>query len=148
MNEFEDMKRLMEAGRLKLGVAVRQMNQAGSPVWDPWQTLGAPALVLGGSLLATVAVHYYLGFAVIILGCWWWLAKIQPKVSEQIHERTTALVLGDIRAFDLYWAKGVLSLVHTATDGSQQVAWRKDDWRAFIRGLGRLAAEPAPPATA
>lgn len=133
MNEFDEMKRLLEAGRLKLGVAIRPMNQAGSPVWDPWQTLTAPALVLSSSLLATIAVHYYLGFAVIIVGCWWWLAKVQPKISEQIYERTCALVLNDIRAFDLYWAKGVLSLIHTAPDGAQQVACRKDDWRAFIR---------------
>lgn len=133
MNEYETLKQLLSGGGMKLGIAIRPMNSPGSPVYRMAENVWPPSLVLGASLLATWAVHYYLGFAVLAVGCWVWLAKLQPKISNGVYDRTAALVLNDITAFDGLWKKGVLSLIVTQPDGSQQVATRRDDWRAFVR---------------
>ncbi len=133
MTEFDQMKMLLNGGGMKLGIAIRPMNSPGSPVYNATENVWPPALVLGSSMLATWGVHYYLGFAVLAVGCWWWLAKYQPRISAGVHDRTAALVLDDIRAFDALWKKGVLSLIATLPDGTQQVATRREDWRAFIR---------------
>ena len=133
MNEYEQLKALLAGGGMRLGIAVRPMNSPGSPVYRTAENVWPPALVLGASLLGTWAVHYYLGFAVLALGCWYWLSKIQPRISNEVYDRTAALVLEDLSAFDGLWRKGVLSLIVTLPDGSQQVATRRDDWRAFVR---------------
>ena len=139
MNEYEAMKTLLAGRGMRLGIAIRPMNSPGSPVYHAAENVWPPALVLGASLLGTWAVHYYLGFALLAVGCWWWLAKYQPRISNDVYERTSALVLHDQSAFDSLWKKGVLSLIATLPDGTQQVATRKDDWRAFIR---HFAGEP------
>ena len=133
MTEYEQLKALLAGGGMRLGIAVRPMNSPGSPVYRTAENVWPPALVLGASLLGTWAVHYYLGFAVLALGCWYWLSKIQPRISNEVYDRTAALVLEDLSAFDGLWRKGVLSLIVTLPDGSQQVATRRDDWRAFVR---------------
>ena len=133
MTEFDQMKMLLNGGGMRLGIAIRPMNSPGSPVYHATENVWPPALVLGGSLFATWAVHYYLGFVVLAVGCFWWLTKYQPRISAAVHDRTAELVLNDIRAFDALWKKGVLSLIATQPDGSQQVATRREDWREFIR---------------
>ncbi len=133
MNEFDVMKGLLAGKGMRLGIAIRPMNTPGSPVYHAAQNVWPPAVVLVSSMLATWAVHYYLGFAVLAVGCWWWLTKIQPRISNEVYERTAALVLNDITAFDGLWKKGVLSLIVTLPDGTQQVATRREDWRAFVR---------------
>jgi hypothetical protein len=133
VNEYEQLKAMLNGGGMRLGIAVRPMNSPGSPVYRMPENVWPPAVVLAASLLSTWAVHYYLGFAVLAAGCWWWLTKIQPRISNEVYERTSALVLNDITAFDGLWRKGVLSLIVTMPDGSQQVATRRDDWRAFVR---------------
>ncbi len=134
VNEFEQLKQLLANG-MKLGIAIRPMNSPGSPVYHTAENVWPPATVLVASLFGTWAVHYYLGFAVLVLGCWYWLTKIQPRISDGVYERTSALVMNDERAFDGLWKKGVLSLIVTRPDGSKQVAARRDDWRAFVRNL-------------
>jgi hypothetical protein len=109
------------------------MNSPGSPVYEMGRNVWPPALVMAASMFGTWAVHYYLGFAVLIIGCWYWLTRVQPKISNDVYDRTSALVLNDESAFDALWKKGVLSLIVEQADGSKQVATRRDDWRAFIR---------------
>jgi hypothetical protein len=133
VNEFEAMKTLLAGRGMRLGIAIRPMNSPGSPVYHTVENVWPPALVLGGSIFATWAVHYYLGFAVLAVGCFWWLTMYQPRISAGVHARTADLVLNDIRAFDALWKKGVLSLIATLPDGTQQVATRREDWREFIR---------------
>lgn len=133
VSEYEQLKAMLSGGGMRLGIAIRPMNSPGSPVYDMARNVWPPAVVLVASLFCTWAVHYYLGFAELILGCWWWLTRIQPRISADVRDRTEALVLTDETAFDGLWRKGVLSLIVEQADGSKQVATRRDDWRAFIR---------------
>jgi hypothetical protein len=141
------MKELMDAQVLKLGVHIRKMNSPGSPVYRAGENVWPVALILTGSFLATVLTHYYVGSAVLAVGCWWWLAKVQPKVKDGVFERTSAWALHSDSHFDALWAKGVLSLFAEMPDGRKFAATRRDDWRSFVRLVAREAqGTEAPPA--
>lgn len=134
---LEVMKALLDAGRLKLGVHIRKMNSPGSPVYRTGENVWPAALVLVTSFAGTALVHYYLGAAILAVGCWWWLTKVQPKVKDGVFERTSGWVLQSDAHFDALWAKGVLSLYAQLPDGRQFAATRRDDWRGFVRLVAR-----------
>jgi len=127
------LRRLLEAERARLGVHVRRMNSPGSPVYRYGENVWPAAAILTGSFAATALVHWYLGAAVLALGCWWWLRHVQPRVREGVFDRTAALALSSPAAFDALWAKGVLSLYARLPDGRDLAATRRDDWREFAR---------------
>ena len=129
------LRDLLAQDRVKLGVHIRKMNSPGSPVYRSTENVIVPALVVAASLLVTKFVHFYAGFAVLAVGCWYWLYKVMPKVKDGVFDRTSALVLSDERQFDLYWRTEVLSLFAEMPDGTRRAATRKDDWRAFVRDL-------------
>ena len=130
---LEMMKALLDAERLKLGVHIRKMNSPGSPVYRAGENIWPASLILVGSFAGTALVHYYLGGAILAVGCWWWLTKVQPKVKDGVFERTSGWVLQSDDHFDALWAKGVLSLFAQMPDGRQFAATRRDDWRSFVR---------------
>ena len=130
---LEMMKALLDAERLKLGVHIRKMNSPGSPVYRAGENIWPASLILVGSFVGTALVHYYLGGAILAVGCWWWLTKVQPKVKDGVFERTSGWVLQSDDHFDALWAKGVLSLFAQMPDGRQFAATRRDDWRSFVR---------------
>jgi len=130
---LEMMKALLDVERLKLGVHIRKMNSPGSPVYRAGENIWPAALILIGSFAGTALVHYYLGGAILAVGCWWWLTKVQPKVKDGVFERTSGWVLQSDDHFDALWAKGVLSLYAQMPDGRQFAATRQDDWRSFVR---------------
>jgi hypothetical protein len=130
---LEIMKALLDAERLKLGVHIRKMNSPGSPVYRAGENIWPASLILVSSFAGTALVHYYLGGAILAVGCWWWLTKVQPKVKDGVFERTSAWVLQSDDHFDALWAKGVLSLFAPMPDGRQFAATRRDDWRSFVR---------------
>jgi hypothetical protein len=130
---LEMMKSLLDAERLKLGVHIRKMNSPGSPVYRAGENIWPASLILVGSFAGTALVHYYLGGAILAVGCWWWLTKVQPKVKDGVFERTSGWVLQSDDHFDALWAKGVLSLFAQMPDGRQFAATRRDDWRSFVR---------------
>ena len=70
-----------------------------------------------------------------IRGCWWWLAKVQPKVKDGVFHRTAELVLNNEMQFQLLWSRGILTLYAKLPDGAERVATRRDDWREFVRSL-------------
>ena len=74
----------------------------------------------------------------LAVGSWWFLMKVQPRVKDRVFDRTSALVLSQEAAFDLWWAKGVLSLYAKLPDGTERAATRRDDWRAWVRELPDL----------
>jgi hypothetical protein len=127
------LRRLLDAERVKLGVHVRRMNSPGSPVYRYGENVWPAAAILVGSFAVTALVHFYLGAAVLAVGVWWWLTRVQPRVREGVFDRTAALALGSPAAFDALWAKGVLSLYAKLPDGRELAAARRDDWRAFLR---------------
>lgn len=135
MTELEKLRELLASDRVKLGVHIRKMNSPGSPVFRATENVIAPALVIAASLLATKFIHFYLGAAVLAVGCWWWLAKLMPKVKDGVFDRTSAMVLSNEKIFDQYWSADVLSLFAETPDGIKRAAARRDDWRAFVRDL-------------
>ena len=134
---IEIMKALLDSGRLKLGVHIRKMNSPGSPVYRTGENIWPAALILVSSFAGTALVHFYLGGAILAVGCWWWLTKVQPKVKDGVFERTSGWVLQSDAHFDALWAKGVLSLYAQMPDGRQFAATRRDDWRGFVRLVAR-----------
>ena len=71
------------------------------------------------------------------MGCWWWLAKVQPRIKDGVFDRSSAWALQSEEHFDALWAKGVLSLFAQLPDGRQVAATRRDDWRGFVRMVAR-----------
>jgi hypothetical protein len=49
--------------------------------------------------------------------------------------RSAAFVLLNDLNFDVMWARGVLSLYAKLPDGTERVATRRDDWRAYVRSF-------------
>ena len=135
MTELEILRTLLDGNKAKLGVHIRKMNSPGSPVYRAAENVVPALAVLIGSFAMTALVHFYLGAAVLAVGCWWWLAKHMPRVRDAVFDRTAALVLADEKAFDLWWASGALSLYARTPDGTGLAAHRRDDWRAGVRGL-------------
>lgn len=133
--ELEHLRELLHEGRVRLGVHIRRMNSPGSPVYRYGENVWPAALILVGSFGATALIHFYVGAAVLAAGCWWWLAKVLPRVRDGVFDRTAAYALADPARFDLLWSRGVLSLYAKMPDGSERVATRRDDWRAFVRGF-------------
>jgi hypothetical protein len=138
---LETMKRLLDAQRLRLGVHIRKMNSPGSPVYRAGENIWPAAVILVSSFAATVAVHFYLGAAILAAGCWWWLAKVQPKVRDGVFDRSSGWALQSENHFDAMWAKGVLSLYAEMPDGRKLAATRRDDWRSFVRMVARESSD-------
>jgi hypothetical protein len=135
VTELERLRDLLDAGNVKLGVHIRKMNSPGSPVFRQWENVWPPGVILAASLLATKFVHFYLGGAVLAVGCWWWLGKVMPRIKDGVYDRTAAMVLINETSFDLWWAKGVLSLYLKMPDGTESAATSRNDWRAWVRAV-------------
>jgi hypothetical protein len=142
MRPLDMMKGQMDAGLLRLGVHIRKMNSPGSPVYRAGENIWPAAAILVGSFASTVLIHFYLGAAILAVGCWWWLTKVQPKVRDGVFERTSGWALQSDDHFDALWAKGVLSLYAELPDGRKFAATRRDDWRSFVRLLARETTAP------
>ena len=133
--ELLRLRALLDAERAKLGVNIRQMNSPGSPVYRAMPNIAVPIAALLASALATVWIHTWVGFAVLLAGAGYWLLRIQPRIKDEVFDRTAALALSGDAAFDALWARGVLSLYARLPDGTERAAARRQDWRAFVRDL-------------
>jgi hypothetical protein len=134
---LERLKGLLDSERVKLGVHIRKMNSPGSPVYRYGENIWPVALILTSSFAATAFIHFYLGAAILAVGCWWWLAKVQPRIKDGVFERTSGWVLQSEDHFDTLWQKGLISLYAELPDGRKFAATRRDDWRGFVRLLTR-----------
>lgn len=134
------LRALLDSQVLKLGVHIRKMNSPGSPVYQYAENIWPAAGILTASFAATALVHWYVGAAILAVGCWWWIAKVQPRIRDGVFERTSAFALQSEEYFDALWAKGVLSLYAELPDGRKFAATRRDDWRGFVRLLTRETA--------
>ncbi|MDB5317986.1 MAG: hypothetical protein JWO26_184 [Rhodospirillales bacterium] len=132
MNELERLKALMDSGAVKLGVHIRKANSPGSPVYQAWENLWPAGSIVLASFAATALVHYYLGFAILLVGGWWWIAKLHPKVKDGVFDRTAGFVLAREQNMDALWARGWLTLYAKLADGSEMVATRRESWREFV----------------
>ena len=135
MTEIERLRDLLDAGHVKLGVHIRKMNSPGSPVFRQAENVWPAASILGASFGCTMLVHYYLGFAVLLVGAWLWLTRLLPRIKDGVYDRTAALVLSSETAFDVWWSKGVLSLYAKLPDGTERAATRKESWRDWVMAL-------------
>jgi hypothetical protein len=131
--EFGMLRRAIDGGRITLGVHIRKMNSPGSPVYRYAENILVPIGILLACLLAARAVNVHVGAAVLAAGMALWLWKWQPRVKDGVYQRTVALALSEERIFEALWAKGALTLTAQRPDGSQHMATRRDDWRAFVR---------------
>lgn len=138
--ELEQLRGLLDAERLKLGVHIRRMNSPGSPVYRYGENIWPAALILASSFAGTALLHFYVGAVVLAVGCTWWLVKVLPGIKERVFNRTAAWALAEPAHFDHLWARGVLSLYAKLPDGSERVATRRDDWRAFVRSFAEAEA--------
>ena len=133
--ERQKLQDLMDQELIKLGIHIRKMNSPGSPVYQYAENLIPAGLILTSSFLATAMVHFYVGSVVLAIGCWWWLAKVLPRIKESVFMRSAAYVLHNDLNFDVMWARGILSLYAKLPDGTERVATRRDDWRAYVRSF-------------
>lgn len=153
MDELERLKALMAAEQVRLGVHIRRMNSPGSPVYRSWENVWPAGLILalsfvalrwGGAPLEALGVRQggaWAGTIVLVLGCWWWLARVMPKVKDGVFERSAAFALQSPAHFDALWGKGVLSLYAKLPDGTERVATRRDSWRDFVASIEALLKE-------
>ena len=132
MTDLDRLKALLDSNQVKLGVHIRKMNSPGSPVYRAMENTWPAGLILIGSFAATILVHFYLGAAVLAAGCWWWIARVLPRIKDGVFERSAALALANEAQFDALWAKGILSLYAKRDDGTELAAAIRDDWRAFV----------------
>lgn len=133
--ERQKLQELMDGEHVKLGVHIRKMNSPGSPVYRTSENVVPAAGILIASFAGTALIHFYVGAAILAVGCWWWIAKILPQIREAVFLRSSVYVLERDAHFDQMWARGVLSLYSKLPDGTERAATRRDDWRAFIRSL-------------
>lgn len=133
--ERERLRDLLDSGAVKLGIHIRKMNSPGSPVYRYGENIIPAGIILSTSFAATALVHFYVGAAVLAVGCWWWIAKVMPRVRDGVFHRTAAHVLANDLNFDVMWARGMLSLYAKRPDGTERVATRRDDWRAYVRSF-------------
>jgi hypothetical protein len=134
-DELQALRDALDARQVRLGVHIRRMNSPGSPVYNGAENILPAALVLVGSFLASLVIHWYVGAAVLALGCWWWIGSVQPKVRDAVYERSALYALSDVQRFDALWGKGMLTLFAKLPDGEERVATRQDSWRYFVRCL-------------
>jgi hypothetical protein len=144
--ERQKLQALMDIELVKLGIHIRKMNSPGSPVYRYAENIIPAGLILTSSFLATAMIHFYVGSVVLAAGCWWWLAKVQPKIKEDVFMRSAAFVLMSDLNFDVMWARGVLSLYAKMPDGTERVATRRDDWRAYVRSFHGIEGVTLPDA--
>jgi len=137
---FDRLKALLDQQAIKLGVHIRKMNSPGSPVYRYGENIWPVATILTTSFAGTALVHYYLGGAILAAGCWWWLAKVQPRIKDGVFDRTSGWVLQSEDHLDALWFKGLISLYAELPDGRKFAATRRDDWRAFVRLITRERA--------
>ncbi|TPG49234.1 hypothetical protein EAH89_22005 [Roseomonas nepalensis] len=135
MTELERLRGLLAAEKVKLGINIRQMNAPGSPVYRTTENVTIPAILLAVSLLATLYIHTWVGFALLAGGAAWWIVKVLPKVRDGVFDRSAAFALSSEAAFDALWVRGVLSLYARMPDGTERAAAKRQDWRAFVRDL-------------
>lgn len=140
MNELDRLKALLDAEAVKLGVHIRRANSPGSPVYRAWENVWPAGSIVAVSFSATVLVHYYLGFAILIAGGIWWLTKLHPRIKDGVFDRTAAYILARERNMDNLWGQGWLTLYAKLADGSEMAATRRDSWREFV---GRVEAARA-----
>ncbi len=156
MNELDRLKAMLDAQQVRLGVHIRRMNSPGSPVYNSWENIWPAALILG---LSFVALKYggapfaaigleqansWAGLVVLVVGCWWWITKVMPKVKDGVFDRSAGYALQSAAHFDALWAKGVLSLYAKLADGTERAATKRDDWRNFVRLLDAEFNGPPP----
>ncbi|WP_137126263.1 hypothetical protein [Roseomonas sp. HF4] len=155
MTELERLKALMDAEHVRLGINIRRMNSPGSPVYRSWENVWPAAIVLatsfvalkwGGAPLVALGVREggaWAGTIVLGIGCWWWIAKVMPKVKDGVFDRSAAFALQSPAHFDALWAKGVLSLYAKLPDGTERAATQRDSWRGFVTAIDEaLGTDP------
>lgn len=135
MTDLERLKFLLDSNKVKLGVHIRKMNSPGSPVYRAWENIWPAGLILVGSFVSTLLVHFYLGAAILGAGSWWWLTKVLPRIKDGVFERSAAFALASEAQFDALWARGILSLYAKLDDGTELAAAMRDDWRAMVLRL-------------
>jgi len=135
VTDLDRLKALLDSSQVKFGVHIRRMNSPGSPVYRAWENVWPAGSILVASFLGTALVHFYLGAAILGVGCWWWLSKVQPRIKDEVFDRTAALALASEAQMDALWASGVLSLYAKLDDGAELAATSRDSWRDFVRRL-------------
>lgn len=135
MTDLDRLKALLDSERAKLGVNIRKMNSPGSPVYQMAENVWPAALILLGSFAGTALIHFYVGAAILAVGCWWWLTYVLPRIKDGVFDRTAAMALASERQMDIMWATGALSLYAKREDGSELAATPRDSWREFARTL-------------
>jgi hypothetical protein len=135
MTELEALRGMIDRGEVQLGVHIRKMNTPGSPVYRQGENVWPLSALLAASLLGIWLVHFYVGALILAAGTIFWVMKIQPRIKKGVFERSAALALENELNFDALWAKDALTLYAQLPDGTERAAARKNDWRAFVRGM-------------
>ena len=133
--ELEELRRLLDEKRVTLGVLIRKMNTPGTPVYSHRENILPAAAILLTSFAAAVVIHRWLGGALLLAGCAWWWFRVRPAIRDGVMDRTTAHVLAAPGNFDAQWARGSITLFARMPDGTERIARKRDDWRAYVRSF-------------
>lgn len=125
---FAELRRLVDAQVLRIGVNIRQMNSPGSPAFRRYESAVPIIAGLGLSMAASSLVGWWLGATVIVAFCVLWFGWVFPRVRDRVFDRSVALAFRSQRDFAALWKRGALS-VQAETE---QCLSPRGDWIAFV----------------
>lgn len=120
---------------------MKMLNQAGSPVCNPWESI-LPLLVLVlGSLFMLLVYKLLLGTLALLASTVLFLFVVRPWTAARLHGRLVAYLFSNIENFKSQWKQGGVSLVWTGYPPDFCHA-PKGDWRKFAERHARPLALP------
>ena len=120
-----------QADRISIFVDFDRLNAPRSPVWNPWENIGPPLIILGGSLALMFFVHLMVGTGAMLLGVLFYLFVMRPWIAQRVYRRAIEAATENLHNWNLLWKPGGLVITLNYMNKTRYVA-PDGDWRAFV----------------
>lgn len=120
-----------QADRISIFVDFDRLNAPRSPVWNPWENIGPPLIILGGSLALMFFVHLMVGTGAMLLGVLFYLFVMRPWIAQRVYRRAIDAATENLHNWNLLWKIGGLVITLNYMNKTRCVA-PDGDWRAFV----------------